>query len=210
MKQLTKLTALLLVVLLTLPLYACGAPELETVKDEFVALIDASHKINTVFFGEGLPTFRRGSEEAEQYRIYDDLAESYGFYEVVIIDEEFYDVASIQAAAELVYTADYLEGVYTMAFDGVADSDTGEITTARYLDTESYLLRYAYGEKDSFDFLEGRERQYLYDTMKIVRGRAKSVIVSIDSYVEGEDEILNVRLRFVLQDGVWRLDTPTY
>lgn len=201
----------LITLLLALPLCACGAPELESVKDDFVALIEGSGEINTIFFGAGLATYERESAYAIENHVYDELTESYDFYEIVIINERFYDVSSIKRAAEAIYSTDYLEGVYTMAFDGVADSSTGAITTARYLDTEYHLLRYAYGENDGFDFLKGKNRKYLYDTMEITRGNAKAVNVSIDSYVEGqEEEILNVRLRFVLQNGEWRLDTPTY
>ena len=34
-------------------------PELDAVKDEFVALIEASVEVNNIFFGEGLPTYKR-------------------------------------------------------------------------------------------------------------------------------------------------------
>jgi hypothetical protein len=34
-------------------------PELDSVKDEFVALIEASVEVNNIFFGEGLPTYKR-------------------------------------------------------------------------------------------------------------------------------------------------------
>ncbi len=211
MKRMIKYIALMLAVFLTLPLYGCGAPELSEVKDDFISLIEGSHEINEIFFGAGLETYERDSAYAIENQIYYDLSESYDFYEIVIINEKFYDISSIKNAAEAIYTADYLEGIYTMAFDGIADNVTGEITTARYLDSELCLLRYAYGEKDSFDFLMGKNRKYLYDTMEITRGNARAVNVSIDSYLEGEEsEILNVRLRFVKQNGEWRLDTPTY
>lgn len=42
-------------------LSACGknAPELDSVKSEFVSLIEASREINDIFFGEGLPVYER-------------------------------------------------------------------------------------------------------------------------------------------------------
>ena len=64
---------------------------------------------------------------------------------------------------------------------------------------------------DPFDILPG-QRRYLMDTMEIVRpSSAKSVNVTIDSYLVGaEDEILNVTLRFIFENDRWVLDTPTY
>ena len=140
------------------------------------------------------------------------MSAGYESYEIVKENTEYFDVQAIMEAAEKVYSADYLDGVYTMAFDGYADSATGVVTTARYLMDNTTLLRYAYGDEDSFDFLDGKQRRYHFDTMKITRPSRKNYVsLSIDSYLVGdEDNILNVTLRFVLQDGEWYLDSPTY
>ncbi len=212
MKKATKLLCLLIIISFVLPICACGAPKLEEVKERFQTLIEASAPINRIFFGEGLPTYARNSDYAKEHRIYDDLESGYDFYEIVVTDEKWADVQSIKNAAEQVYSRDYLEGIYTMAFDGVADENTGDVTTARYLESGRFLLRYAYGETDTFDILRGKERRYLFDTMKIHRSStSRYVNITIDSYLVGDEEnVLSVRLRFVRQDGEWFLDSPTY
>ncbi len=196
--------ALLLTVLLSLA--SCGAPELSEVEDTFRQLIEASYEINEIFFGEGLATYSREDQAA----MYASFPDSYALYEIVDVKSGYLMADSIKAAAEQVYSSDYLDGIYTMAFDGYSDGET--VTTARYLEMDGYFMRYVYGEKDTFDILEGKQRRFLFDTMKIVRPSRKDYVnLKIDSYLLGhEDEILTITLRFVLQDGAWRLDSPTY
>ena len=212
MKITLRILSLLLCLLMILPLSACGTPSLDEVKGRFTELIEASYEINDIFFGAGLETYARGGEFAEAHRIYDDLSDGYDSYEMVADATSYADVDAIKAAAEKVYSADYLKGIYTMAFDGYADTNTGNVTTARYLMDGYFLLRYAAGSEDNFDILKGKQRRYNFDTMSITRpSRASYVNVSIDSYLVGdEDNILNVTLRFVLTDGEWYLDSPTY
>lgn len=211
MKKTLRAIAVLLVAVVILALSACGtAPKLAKVKDTFVALVEASYEINDIFFGEGLAVYERGGEFAAKYYIYENLSESYDVYEIVQSESGYLTTDSIKEAASKVYSADYLEGIYTMAFDGYSDGES--VTTARYLEADGYFLRYTYGEKDPFDILEGKQRRYLFDTMKIVRPSSSDYVnVEIESYLLGkEDETLTVTLRFTLENGEWRLDSPTY
>ena len=211
MRRTIRAISFLLVAVLILARSACGkAPELSEVKDTFVELIESSYEINDIFFGEGLAVYERGGDFAVKYYIYENLSENYDFYEIVQSESGYLTVASIKEAASKVYSADYLEGIYTMAFDGYSDGES--VTTARYLEADGYFLRYTFGEKDSFDILEGKQRRYLFDTMRIVRpSSADYVNVEIESYLLGnEDETLTVTLRFTLDSGEWRLDSPTY
>ena len=212
MKRILRPIALLLTVLMLLPLSACGAPELDDVKGRFEELIEGSYAINDIFFGAGLETYERGGEFAAEHRIYSDLSAGYDAYEIVTAEAGYANIEQIKDAAAKVYTPKYLEGIYTMAFDGYADPNTGVVTTARYLMDGMFLLRYAYGETDSFDLLEGRQRRYDFDSMEISRPSRKNFVnLSIDSYLIGDEQnILRVTLRFVLVDGEWFLDSPTY
>lgn len=211
MKKTVRAISFLLVTVLILAFSACGAaPELSEVKDTFVELIESSYEINDIFFGKGLAVYERGGDFAAKYYIYENLSENYDFYEIVQSESGYLTADSIKEAASKVYSADYLEGIYTMAFDGYSDGES--VTTARYLEADGYFLRYTYGEKDPFDILEGKQRHYLFDTMRIVRpSSADYVNVEIESYLLGnEDEILTVTLCFTLEKGEWRLDSPTY
>ena len=97
-----------------------------------------------------------------------------------------------------------------MAFDGYADETTGAVTTARYLDANGWLMKYAYGDVDPFNILPGK-RVYDFDTMEIIKpSTAKYLNVEVESHLEGESEIMSVTLRFKLTENGWRLDSPTY
>ncbi len=204
-----KLFSVILLSLLVTTLTSCTkAPLLEDYKDEMVALIEASYEINDIFFGEGLPTYERGGDFDKEYHLYGD--DAYAAYEYVTQNEKYLFTDQIKWAAEKVYTKEYLDGVYTMMFDGYADSLTGSISTARYLDVNSWIMKYAYGDTDPFNILPG-DRRYDLDTIEIVKPYSKTYIsVEVDSYLEGDDEILPVTLRFKRTDSGLRLDTPTY
>ncbi len=60
-RSIKKSLALSLALIICVPFFvSCSkAPELDSVKDEFVALIEASVEVNNIFFGEGLPTYLR-------------------------------------------------------------------------------------------------------------------------------------------------------
>lgn len=205
--------ALLALIILTLPLVSCASnpPELDEVKDELVALVEASYEINDIFFGEGLATYERGGKFDKEHHIYDENDTEFAYYEYVTEDSEYLFTEQIKWAAEKVYTADYLKGVYTMAFDGYVDDNTGKVTTARYLDANSWLAKFTFGEADPFNILPGK-RVYDFDTMKIVKpSTAKYLNVEISSHLEDEEsETLKVTLRFKLTENGWRLDSPSY
>ena len=60
-RTINKTLAILLSLVICIPVFAsCSQPPaLDSVKDEFVALIEASVEVNNIFFGEGLPTYKR-------------------------------------------------------------------------------------------------------------------------------------------------------
>ena len=205
--------AVLALVLMLPALASCSKPpELETVRDELVGLIEGAFEINEIFFGEGLET------------VDSDIFEGpVSGYEYVVEDCKYLTTTSLKLAAEEIYTQDYLEGVYETAFEGYADGEVG-IVAARFLDEEGYLIQ----EKDVESQLNG-VKKYDYSTMKIVKPSTQDLLnVEIECWLEGvkdaekyEDlpgqlgqlmkgERVTVTLCFVLTAVGWRLDTPTY
>ncbi len=200
---------LILATLSSLCFTSCSSepPELSQVKERFTQLIETSAEVNDIFFGEGLSTYERGDEfEHLYYGFY-----GYDTYEIVTAECPYQSVAQIKALAETVYTTDYLEEIYTMAFDGYADENSDKITTARYLHTGDYFLRYDLGDRDPFNILPGK-RIYRYDTMKIgPLSNGKAVNLEIETYLEGQEDKAHIEtLRILLVDGEWYLDEPTY
>lgn len=125
-----KLICLALSIVMLCSLSACSgnAPELNEVRDELVSLIESSYEINEILFGEGLPTYERGGEYDKEHFLYSPSDTEFAYYEYVTEDCGYFFTDRIKSAAEEVYTAEYLAGVYTMAFDGYADENTGKVT----------------------------------------------------------------------------------
>lgn len=120
--------------------------------------------------------------------------------------DKYLTVSDIKAAAEQVYSKSYLMSIYETMFVGYIESGMKDMIYARYYEGPDGLMIL----KDA-DVWVTAKRIYDYDTMKIVRpSNGKSVTVEMDSHLEGQTEILPVRLSFVLQDGVWYLNSPSY
>lgn len=201
------LFSLLLIILACFFLLSCSkkSPALEDVKEDFTSLIEASGEINTIFFGEGLPTYERGGEYAEENMIYEGISSAYDKYEIVSTESKYITVNEIKAAAEKVYSKDYLEPIYETTFVGYADETTG-IFSAKYYEADGLLFK-----NTSFNsFIKSYViREYDFSTMEIINPSTEDFVnISIESSVDGKKEAVN--LSFTKQDGEWRLDSPTY
>lgn len=200
-----KISLILSLVFIVLSLSACAGqpPALEEFKPIVTELIEASYEINDIFFGDGLPAIERGSEFAEENHVY--YMDEGGNYDYVTEDCPYQTTDEIKAAAEKVYSDAYLASIYETMFIGVADENAGMLY-ARYLDTDEGLKK-----SNVHKAIVEKKRIYDYDTMTIVKPSGQSYAnVEFDTHLEGESEILRVRLTLVKEDGEWRLDSPTY
>ncbi len=149
-------------------------------------------------------------------------------YDYIRLDCGYQNIQSIQKLAEKVYSTAYLKGeewkegdlayggVYSTIFDGMSLGT--EIVYARYINDDSndgfFLLK-----SNTFEPYFEEHTTYIYDTMKIIKpSQADLVNIEITAngrYIDFDSlEIKHgehtVTLRFVLENGEWRLDTPTY
>ena len=201
------LMAALLVLTLLSSVTSCASkpPELELVYDRLVELIEASHEINVVMFGAGLPVYPRDTDEEALLHRY------YGFYqdgrEFVTEYSKFGNIEAIKAAASKVYSEDYCTSVFESLFTGYAsDVIAGSILPARYSEDEVRM----YQNSNVTPLVTGT-RVYDYATMRIVSpSRGNYLIVEINSYAENKpDEWVTVDLSFVFENGNWYLDGPS-
>ena len=119
-----------------------------------------------------------------------------------VVSDKYVTVNDIKAAAEQVYSASYLMSIYETMFVGYIEKGVNDIIYARYYDSPDGLKML----KESDVWITEN-----YDSMEIVRpSKANRITVEIDSYLEGSEEHLTVRLSLVKQDGEWYLDSPTY
>ena len=120
--------------------------------------------------------------------------------------DKYLTVADIKSAAEQVYSKSYLMSIYETMFVGYIESGMTDMIYARYYEGPDGLMIL----KDA-DVWVTEKRLYDYDSMQIVRpSSANKITVLIDSHLEGQTEILPVRLSFILQDGEWYLNSPSY
>ena len=73
MKKKVRILALLLVIILALPMVSCSsskAPELCDIKERLVYLIEESKELNVLFFGNGLPVYRRDEALSDRKMVY--------------------------------------------------------------------------------------------------------------------------------------------
>lgn len=203
-QKLTSIVAFILVLLLVLPFAGCAgaAPSLDTLKERFVYLIEESKELNTLFFGKGLPVFRRDGKLSDRKMIY--YVDEVRGYDRVMENSAYYSIDEMKAQAELVFSEDYLSELYEGAFDGIMMDDSSAYL--RFYDNGEWLHQ----NTNAIDFGLS-ERIYDYSTMKIVEpSTADYVNVSVESYSLGDPTVREVFLSFVYENGNWYLDSPTY
>ena len=135
-------------------------------------------------------------------------------YDYISADSKYQTIQQIKAAAEQVYSMDYLESLYESLFDGtvVKSGTTLTSNTARFMEYEDEDGIVTLMMSNTYEPLVKEKRIYDFSTAKIVRPKRKDfVTISIDSYLESKpDERLTIKLTMILQDGVWMLDSGTY
>lgn len=198
--------ALVFVVLLSCVFVTSGcsnkAPEISSVRDRIIYLIEGSKQINEIYFGEGLPVYVRDSDLSKESFVY--IGQQNKGYEKVMEVSPYLMLDEMKEATQRIYSSAYCEQLFESCFDGVV---VDGVTLLEYVEISEWLYQSA-----ARDVLVENERIYLYDTMKIVRPSNDEYInVEIESYlISSPEKIEKERLSFAFEDGDWYLDTPTY
>ena len=210
MKNFKKTTQIILSVLvlsaLILTLAACSSepPALDEVKDDFAALVEASYEINGIVFGDSVETYDRQDEEVIANGVYRNVPDGFYNYEFLTENNKYMTEDEIRAAALAVYSADYITSVLDACFNGFMDENGEAAIQPKYLNHTGKLML----NREYEVYVKG-DRRYDLSTMEITKpSNAKIVNVTVDA-IDGEERT-KARLTFVLQDGEWRLDSPTY
>ena len=199
--------ATLICIILTVVLSAAScsqsAPPLEDVKDRIVYLIEGSKEINTLFFGKGLPVYDREGLLSEELGVYYD--DQYAAYNRALEESGYLSIDDMKAAAEKIYSEEYLRAIYETAFDGYMTGNASAYL--RFYETSDWLFQ----SRDATDF-NLKERIFDYSTIEIVKPSSDEYInITIESYtIDNPENRQTVSLGFVFERGNWYLDTPTY
>ena len=204
-----RILLILLVVIIMLMASCCDAsrdpaPEIDEVYDRLVQVIEASHEVNVLLFGAGLPVYPRGDAEDELVHRYYGVADE--SREFVTPYAKYKSIADMQAAIAAVYSTEYRESLYESLFTGYAADEMSVMMPARFSEDERFLYMSRY-----VDPLVDGVRVYDYASMEIVEySHASRLRVSIMSYTEDHPNVWKkVYLSFVFENGDWYLDSPS-
>lgn len=207
-RTLTILLAALMLAGSAVGLASCSAsepaPDMDQVYDRLVQVIEASHEVNVLLFGAGLPVYPRGDAEDELVHRYYGVADN--GQQFVTPYAKYASIAEMQAAIAAVYSTEYRESLYESLFTGFAADEMSVVMPARFSEDERFLYMSKY-----VDPLVDGVRVYDYASMEIVSySHSSRLRVSINSYTEDDpEEWKRVYLSFVYENGDWYLDSPS-
>ena len=201
---------LIRLILLTVIMSSCcdagrePAPEMDEVYDRLVQVIEASHEVNVLLFGAGLPVYPRG--DAEDLLVHRYYGVTDNGQQFVTPYAKYGSIAEMQTAIAAVYSTEYRESLYESLFTGYAADEMSVVMPARFSEDERFLYMSQYVSP----LVEG-VRVYDYASMQIVEySHASRLRVSIRSYTEDRpEEWKTVYLSFVYENGDWYLDSPS-
>lgn len=181
-----------------------SAPDIDQVYDRLVQVIEASHEVNVLLFGAGLPVYPRGDAEDELVHRYYGVADN--GQQFVTPYAKYASIAEMQAAIAAVYSTEYRESLYESLFTGYAADEMSVVMPARFSEDDRFLYMSKY-----VDPLVDGMRVYDYASMEIVSySHSSRLRVSINSYTEDRpEEWKRVYLSFVYENGDWYLDSPS-
>lgn len=205
---LTLLLAVLMLAGSVMGLASCSAsepaPDIDQVYDRLVQVIEASHEVNVLLFGAGLPVYPRGDAEDELVHRYYGVADN--GQQFVTPYAKYTSIAEMQAAIAAVYSTEYRESLYESLFTGFAADEMSVVMPARFSEDERFLYMSKY-----VDPLVDGVRVYDYASMEIISySHSSRLRVSVNSYTEDRpEEWKRVYLSFVYENGDWYLDSPS-
>ncbi len=197
---------------LGLTLTSCGGSghTVEEMRDAVAPLIEKSEELNVIYFGEGLPLTVDPEDAEKFYSSFESDIESISYHPV---DKScgYESIDEIKEATLEVFTEDYSEYLFTLAFTGISDTvndgvgDKRETSSyARYIEQSGMLTARIDLANEAMEL----GRVYDLDKLEIVREKDGYVLVKIPSELNGRE--YDVQLKLVETENGWRLDTPTY
>lgn len=203
-----RIIALLIVLALSAACFtACGKSGLteDEIRALFCDLVERSYPLNTVYYGDGLPT----TEDQEI------LEELLGFspdetglvmgYLPVTKEAEYQSEDEIRAATAEIYSPEMCELLYEIAFRGISTEDETKVAFARYIQQGEYLTARVDLSEDAIDV----GRTYDFDSMTVIVDEPERIRASFASEVDGKPSV-TVKITIVKTADGWRLDSPTY
>jgi len=131
-------------------------------------------------------------------------------YDVVRDDSGYHNISQIKALFQTVYSRSYANSLYGSIFDGMASAN--KVSKARYIEVLANG-RDALAQLSKWEPFFTEQRVYLFETAEIDKWSSNStnVTVKVKTYLPSNpDDIVEIEVNLVLQDGEWFLDSPTF
>lgn len=192
MKRIKLILSLAVCMILPLALIGCGEKmTVEEIKEALPALLEESKVLNEIYFGNG---FKIDAEKS-------DVVRDGGYFVCDGSEYNINSVSDIKSATEKVFTHEYSEILYEIAFsseDGEPRFKNGDGVLLQKADDTGYVI---------FD------REYEYSSIKIQSRKGNRTTVLINTTVNGviSDKLTLVIVRSgSMGNYSYRLDGPTY
>ncbi|MBE6562829.1 MAG: hypothetical protein E7660_03735 [Ruminococcaceae bacterium] len=200
-------TSFVLAAIMCLSLCSCSRLSDEDAVNTAASLLEKSCEINEIFYGKGIDVDEKSNEYALE-ALNEDVDIKVASYADVHADYPYQTVEELKNAALSVYSSDYCESMFDIAFTGHKDSKTGAIVEyARFIESEYGILTQRVDIEDEILY---NGRTFDVDSIKIVKKTASYVVFTVDSKIDGEpSDTIKVKM-LKEEDGTWKLDTPTY
>ena len=136
-------------------------------------------------------------------------------YDYVKLDSGYLSVSDIKAAAERVYSRNYLEStVYVALFTGASATNDNSLSSlsARYIEYDSENMGVALMQSNIYPPLVTETRLFDFSTAKMVKPSNKKLVsIDVETYLPSSPEQrITVTVTLIMQDGQWFLDSGTY
>lgn len=198
-KRILSLMFASLLVILTFSGCGCAKISEEEAKLEIKKLVDASYDLNVIIYGEGLPYYERTDTINQLYAPVADTA-------------KYKSISNLKVAIRKTFSESYSKILEATAFEGQEGVEFGYHNQPRYIEVlgELMVLKDFYNvdfDSDKYGEYEGvKVQKYNTNVIKIIKISKRFVEGEITS-VDGKTTI---RVTLVLENGEWRLDSPTY
>ncbi len=173
-------------------------------------LVPKSEELNKIFWGEGLPVEDETNEALNSV--------TSAQYRAVAQACEYKSIEDIKKSAESVFSSDYLNQVYAVAFGEYEDQtqNNGEEETGT-VDAEELglnTLNARYIEENGVLYKDITYAEYTLSTdidemsAEVVKRGMGIIVCRVDCTVGGEKKTMEITLRN--ENDIWLIDSPTY
>ena len=206
MKKISAVIMIILVMASVLMLGSCSKGNVDDVRPTVEALVEASFELNDIYYGTGLPASDKTSGTVATFLTLENMTIDQTSYLPVSGDSKYQTEDSVVSATKKVFSEEYSDIMYKRAFEGYENDDGEYVQEPRYMTKDGYFLV----NTDLSDEFDLSDRTYDYDTLDIIYSSSSDMIVTVDTTVDGSDDVESVKLTLVKESGEWRLDSPTY